>query len=85
MSLTSLVDVVQQDRVEAVGISVTNGELFEPVMRMVRAARDATINPDMSVMLGGAPEVADYARELGVTYCSDANAAVQWLDERYAS
>jgi transcriptional regulator PpsR len=81
MGMAELIDTVENEHIEALGISVTHSEHFPHIAPLVRAAREATRNPAMVIMLGGAPEVEDQAKALGVLYCRNAKDAVELLDK----
>ena len=83
ISEQELVALLASERVEMLGISVSNDELLEPLGRMIAAARRASRNPDMTVMLGGPLELGEYARQTGAALCtSDPREAVRWLEHR---
>jgi methanogenic corrinoid protein MtbC1 len=81
LSETDLLALLETQRVDMVGISVSNTDLLRPVTRMVAAVKKASVNPDVLVMLGGSAELADHATEIGATFCSDPRDAVRWLEQ----
>ncbi len=82
MSEGALLDLVRSQRVEMVGISVSNGDLLKPVARLVGSLKDASRNPDLTVMVGGSLHLRDEAESMGALFCSDPRDAVRWLDQR---
>lgn len=85
ISNAGLVDLVATERVEMLGISVSNDELLRPLAGLIESVQGASCNPDMSIMLGGPLELSDYATQCGVSLCtSDPRDAVRWL-ERHAN
>jgi methanogenic corrinoid protein MtbC1 len=80
MSESDLLELVESERVEMVGLSVSNTDLLKPLARLVAAVKKASINPDITVMLGGSPELAHHATKMGATFCADPRDAVRWLE-----
>ena len=80
-----LVALVQSERVEMLGISVKNTDSVKILSRVISAVKKASMNPDLMVLVGGAPELAHRSSEIGCQYCSDPNDAVRWLDEHVKS
>ena len=78
---SDLLALLAEQRVDMVGISVSNSDLLRPVTRMVAAVKKASINPDVLVMLGGSVELAAHASQIGATFCSDPRDAVRWLEQ----
>ena len=75
-------DLVASERVEMLGISVSNQELLKPLSRLIAAAQSATRNPDMILTLGGPLELGEYAAQCGVSLCTaDPRDAVRWLEQ----
>ncbi len=81
MSEAELVDLVEGERVDMVGISVSNSELLVPLTRYVGAVRKASMNPDMAILLGGSLLLSEHAEQIGGTFCSDPRDAVRWLED----
>ncbi|MBL8944785.1 MAG: cobalamin-dependent protein [Myxococcales bacterium] len=79
-----LIATVASEVVVMVGISVSSDSTVEPLARIVTRVRAASLNRDVTVMLGGGVDLGGYAREVGAHYCSDAREALDWLD-RHAS
>jgi MerR family transcriptional regulator, light-induced transcriptional regulator len=75
-----LVATVSSEVVVMVGFSVSSDSMVEPLARIVARVRAASLNRDVTVMLGGGVDLGGYAREVGALYCSDARQALDWLD-----
>jgi methanogenic corrinoid protein MtbC1 len=82
MSEADLITLVESERVEMVGISVSNTDLLKPLARLVAAVKKASLNRDVAVMVGGSRELAEHAASMGATFCSDPRQAVRWLEQR---
>jgi methanogenic corrinoid protein MtbC1 len=80
MSQDELVALVQAERVELVGITVSNTLLLQPLARFVAAVRLASKNPQTAFMVGGCLEAARDAKEIGAQFFSDPRDAVLWLE-----
>ena len=82
LTRAELIEIVETERVELVGISITNSDLVSTLTSLVRSLRKAPLNPDMAVMMGGSA-VLSVAQHLsiGATFCNDPRDAVRWLDE----
>jgi methanogenic corrinoid protein MtbC1 len=77
-----LIELVESQRVELVGISISNGDLVEPLTRLVTGLRKAPLNPEMAVMMGGSLQLTKAEHlKIGATFCNDPREAVDWLDE----
>ena len=82
LSRAEVIRLVETERVEMVGVSIANGDLVEPLTRLVTGLRRAPLNPDMAVMMGGSLDLtAAEHKQIGATFCNDAREAVRWLDE----
>lgn len=79
-SEAQLIDIVGSERVEVVGISVSNTDLLAPLVRFVAAIRKASLNRDLIVIIGGSQVLAEHADQIGATFFSDPREAVRWLD-----
>jgi MerR family transcriptional regulator, light-induced transcriptional regulator len=81
-----LLALVATEWVELVGITVTIPHLIGPLLKLLRAVRKTKRNPDMGVMLGGAPGLADFvARNEGTLYADEPRDAVRWLEAHAAN
>ena len=80
MSEHDLIALVESEPVDMVGISVSNQALLESGSRLGVAVKRASLNPNVGVLLGGSPELAERAANVGAAYCSDPLEAVRWLD-----
>jgi hypothetical protein len=65
-----------------VGISVSNEQLLEPLIELVRDVKRLSLNPDVLVMIGGSLDLADHADAIGVVFCNDPGDAVRRLAAR---
>jgi len=79
MSKDELLTHLRSEHVQMVGISVSNRDLLDPTIRLVREIKRASINQDMLVMIGGSLELSDHAAEIGATFCNDPREAVRCL------
>ncbi len=77
-----LVATVATEAVVMVGISMSTDCELEPVTRTVGRIRAASLNRDVTVLLGGATDLSDYAKKIGAHYFADARHALDWLDRR---
>jgi MerR family transcriptional regulator, light-induced transcriptional regulator len=75
-----LVALVKTRRVDAVGISVSNYDLVERVPQLVTRIRQASMNPSITIMLGGSLLLVDKSAEVGAVFCPDAKDAVRRLE-----
>ena len=82
MPHAELVMLVGAEPVEMVGFSASTVEVAKPLVRTIAAIKKASINPNISIMLGGSPELADDAPWFGATFCSDPQEVVQLLERR---
>lgn len=78
-----LVSIVATEPVAMVGLSVSNDDLVAPLERIVSRVREASLNRDLVVMLGGAVDLSTFAEGIGAVYCPSARTALGWL-ERHA-
>jgi methanogenic corrinoid protein MtbC1 len=81
MSEDELVSMVGSQRVELVGISMSSSHGTKALKRLVTLVRRASVNPDLTIMMGGSHELRDAAEQLGALYCSDPREAVCWLEQ----
>ena len=80
MSRAELLLHVEAERIEMVGISVSNSDLVDTLERLVRDIKRASLNADIAVMIGGSLNLEEHAARLGVTFCNDPREAVRWLE-----
>jgi methanogenic corrinoid protein MtbC1 len=80
MTEGELLALVEAEKVDLVGITVSNAGLLKALGKLVGAVKKATRNPSMLVMLGGSLELSGVAPKLGATFCADPREAVRWLD-----
>jgi methanogenic corrinoid protein MtbC1 len=74
--------VVAKRAILAVGITVSCSGLLPPLARTVRRLRKASLNRDLLVMVGGALELSDYAKDVGAIHCASARDAPAFLEHR---
>lgn len=87
MSKDELVALVSSERVEMVGISVSNPELLRSLSSLIAAVKTASCNPELAVLLGGSATLKDFAEKNGAHVCSsqDPRDAVLWLEQHVKS
>ncbi len=82
MSKEELTNLVRGERVEMIGFSVSNTKLLPSLVPMIEAARAASINPSLEIMLGGSIDLAEFAAATGISLCAnDARDAVRRLEQ----
>jgi methanogenic corrinoid protein MtbC1 len=75
-----LVATVATEPIVMVGISVNSAEFVAPLAPLIARLRAASLNRDLTVMLGGAVDLSSYATDIGAVFCADARRALSWLD-----
>lgn len=85
MADADLITLVGSESIEMVGITVSNAGLVKPLERLVASIKAASVNPNIAVMLGGSPELADDAGRLDATFCAGPHDAVRWLERNAKS
>jgi methanogenic corrinoid protein MtbC1 len=73
---------VASEPFEMVGISVSNEQLLEPLIDLVRDVKKRSLNPDVAVMIGGSLDLAEHADAVGAIFCNDPGDAVRRLAAR---
>ncbi len=81
MSDADLLELVETEHVDMVGITVSNSDLLEPLGVLIGGVKKASQNRSVAVMLGGPLPLGIYKDKYGVTVCSDPRDAVRWLDQ----
>jgi methanogenic corrinoid protein MtbC1 len=76
---------VASELFEMVGISVSNEQLLEPLIDVVRDVKKRSLNPDVAVMIGGSLNLAEHAEAIGAIFCNDPGDAVRRLSARAKS
>jgi len=76
-----LVSIVSCEPTVLLGISANSSELLGPTRDMIRRVRKASLNRNLSVLLGGTPELMSQVDELDATYCSDISSVAPWLED----
>jgi methanogenic corrinoid protein MtbC1 len=82
MSEDELVSMVGSQRVELLGISMSSSQGMKALGHLVTSVRRASVNSDLTIMMGGSLELRGAAEQLGALYCSDPREAVCWLEQR---
>lgn len=75
----ALVELVGTQDVVMVGLSISNAALVEPLERLIRRLKQASRNPDLVCMIGGAADLQDVAPRVGAIHCPSARHALDWL------
>jgi methanogenic corrinoid protein MtbC1 len=74
-----LIRRVAAERFEMVGISVSNEQLLEPLIELVREVKRRSLNREVLVMIGGSLNLAEHADAIGATFCNDPGDAMRRL------
>ena len=86
MSDQDLVRLVQSERVEMLGFSVSNNALLPPLSRLIASVRKASQNRGLSLMIGGSIDLEEFASSNGTLFYSpDPRDAVLWLEQNAGS
>jgi len=80
ISKPELLALIGSERVMMLGISATRADIFEPLARLVAAARKASVNPAVAVVLNGPADLSDAAKHVGAALCSDPRDASHFID-----
>jgi MerR family transcriptional regulator, light-induced transcriptional regulator len=81
MSESELLQILRTERVELVGISVSNDHLLGPLASLIRAIRQASCHAGTKVMLGGSLDLREFAAQHGTLFCTgDPREAVRDLE-----
>jgi len=81
LSEQELIEVLRTKRVVMLGISVSTAGLEKPLARMIASARKASVNPAMTVMLGGSADLASLATRTGASrWATDPREVVLMLE-----
>ncbi|MBC8070462.1 MAG: cobalamin B12-binding domain-containing protein [Deltaproteobacteria bacterium] len=75
-----LIAKVASEPVAMVGVSISSAAFVEPIAVLVARVRAASLNRDITVMLGGALDLSTHAKEIGAVFCADARSALTWVD-----
>jgi MerR family transcriptional regulator, light-induced transcriptional regulator len=82
MSKEDLVNLLRSERVEMVGFTVSNTQLVPALAPMIEAARAASLNPSLEIIVGGSIDLTEFAATHAVSLCaSDARDAVRRLEQ----
>ena len=82
MSRTELLDLLASEQAVMLGISVSNSSLLKPLGKLIAAARKASRNRGLPVMLGGPIDLQEFAARNGALLCApDPRETVRWLEE----
>ena len=79
LDASALADLVASEHVEMVGLSVNHAELIATLPSLLETVREASLNRDLRVIVGGCEELADHAEALNVTFCRSAEDALAQL------
>jgi methanogenic corrinoid protein MtbC1 len=82
LATKDLLEHVATERLEAVGFTVSNERLLDPLARLVAAVRHIARNPQMAVFVGGPLPLRNFAARCGAVCPGDAPSTVRWLDLR---
>jgi methanogenic corrinoid protein MtbC1 len=83
-SEAALIQLVKQENVQMLGITVSNDALAAPLARMIAAARRATRNRELQVVLGGAANLQSLVEQTGASaFAGSAPDAVAWLEAHH--
>lgn len=81
MSSADLVSLMASESVVMLGVTVSNADLLPTVSELLSAAREASCNPDLKVMLGGSIDLSSFSAQHDAYCCgTDPREAVRWLD-----
>lgn len=81
MSESELVQLVGTQRVEMVGITVSNGHLLKPLAALMDSARRASRNPSLKLAIGGSLQLEEFAAQNRVSLCAkDPLEVVRYLE-----
>jgi methanogenic corrinoid protein MtbC1 len=79
MPKEDLLELVRREHIDMVGISVSNTDLVGPLTELVAAVRNASLNDDVAVMIGGSLILASQAEEIGATFSNDPREVIALL------
>jgi methanogenic corrinoid protein MtbC1 len=83
MSECDVVNLLRSTRAVMLGISVSTPAMLDSVARLVAAARKASLNPDIAIVLGGSADLSALAAQTGATLCTNnPREAVSILEQR---
>ncbi|MEX1366984.1 MAG: cobalamin-dependent protein [Nannocystaceae bacterium] len=75
-----LIAMVSCESVTMVGVSVSSLDLIGGVRRLATRLRKVSANPDLAIMLGGAVDLSEEAKDMGAIFCPSAQLALSWLE-----
>lgn len=78
-SMEELCAVVSTEPVVMLGLTVSSDELAAPLARWIPKFKKRTLNRDLAIMLGGAMDLSESARKLGVVAGRDPRQVIAWL------
>jgi methanogenic corrinoid protein MtbC1 len=83
LSHAEIAKLVATERYAAVAISVSLEAQVEPLMQLMRDVKDASVNPEVILMVvGGSSSVADRRESLGAIFSTGSRDAVRRLEAR---
>lgn len=78
---SDLLDMVANEPVTMVGLSVSHDRMVERLPRIVAEIKRHSMNPDIAVMVGGAADLSEVAGMIGAVHSPDARHALEWLEQ----
>ena len=79
LSTDELTEMVSSQHVTMVGLTAKHSQLFGVLAEVAFSVRQASLNPDLKLVLGGSPELALLAPRLGASYCASGREAISLL------
>ena len=79
---SGLADLVANEYVEMVGLSISHADLIPTLAPVLAPAREASLNRNLRFIVGGCEDLAAHAESLGVTYCRCAEDALAQLPKK---
>lgn len=78
-SMEELCAVISTEPVVMLGLTVSSDELAAPLGRWIPKIKKRALNRDLAIMLGGAMDLSESARKLGVVTRRDPRQVIAWL------
>jgi methanogenic corrinoid protein MtbC1 len=83
MSESEVVNLLRARSAAMLGISVSSPASAGSAVRLIAAARNASLNPDIAIVLGGSADLTGLAAQTGATLCSsNPRDAISMLEQR---
>jgi methanogenic corrinoid protein MtbC1 len=80
LSLDEVVEIVAREPIALVGMTVSSQDRMTWSRQDVAQVIEASLDPDLVFMIGGAIDVSEYAHDLRATACSDLRSVVALLE-----